>query len=109
MSEAELKALEALTFNWTSALEDVWSPSPFHVEGLHLEAARLIRQGIREAEAGAQRRPLGLPLQGERGVGKTHLLAQDVLGRGALVLRAAVAAAPGRQQEPDRETARRSR
>ncbi|HYZ62973.1 MAG TPA: hypothetical protein VE650_11020, partial [Acetobacteraceae bacterium] len=74
MSEAELKALEALTFNWTSALEDVWSPSPFHVEGLHLEAARLIRQGIREAEAGAQRRPLGLPLQGERGVGKTHLL-----------------------------------
>jgi Helicase HerA, central domain len=74
MSEAELKALEALTFNWTSALEDVWSASPFHVEGLHPEAARLIRQGIREAEAGAQRRPLGLPLQGERGVGKTHLL-----------------------------------
>jgi hypothetical protein len=74
MSEAELKALEALTFNWTSALEDVWSASPFHVEGLHPEAARLIRQGIREAGAGAQRRPLGLPLQGERGVGKTHLL-----------------------------------
>jgi hypothetical protein len=85
MSEAELKALEALTFNWTSALEDVWSPSPFHVEGLHLEAARLIRQGIREAEAGAQRRPLGLPLQGERGVGKTHLLGwarEQVQGEG---------------------------
>lgn len=74
MSEAELKALEALTFNWTSALEDVWSSSPFHVEGLHPEAARLIRQGIREADASAQRRPLGLPLLGERGVGKTHLL-----------------------------------
>jgi len=73
MSEAELRALEALTFNWTSALEDVWSPSPFHVEGLHPEAARLIRHGIREAEASARNRPLGLPLLGERGVGKTHL------------------------------------
>lgn len=74
MSEAELRALESLTFNWTSALEDVWSPSPFHVEGLHPEAARLIRRGIREADASVQRRPLGLPLLGERGVGKTHLL-----------------------------------
>jgi chromosomal replication initiation ATPase DnaA len=74
MSEAELRALEALTFNWTSALEDVWSSSPFHVEGMHPEAARQIRQGIREADASAQRRPLGLPLQGERGAGKTHLL-----------------------------------
>ena len=74
MSEAELKALEALTFDWTSALEDVWSQSPFHVEGLHPEAARLIRQGIRQADASDRSRPLGLPLQGERGVGKTHLL-----------------------------------
>src|SRR6201996_5289753 len=85
MSEAELRALEALTFNWTSALEDVWSSSPFHVEGLHPEAARLIQRGIREAYASAQRRPLGLPLQGERGVGKTHLLGwarEQVQGEG---------------------------
>ena len=85
MSEAELRALEALTFNWTSALEDVWSPSPFHVEGMHPEAARQIRQGIREADASALRRPLGLPLQGERGVGKTHLLGwarEQVQGEG---------------------------
>ena len=74
MSEAELKALEALTFNWTSALEDVWASSPFHVEGLHPDAARLIRQGISQAQASARNRPLGLPLQGERGAGKTHLL-----------------------------------
>ena len=85
MSEAELRALEALTFNWTSALEDVWSSSPFHVEGMHPEAARQIRQGIREADASAQRRPLGLPLQGERGAGKTHLLGwarEQVQGEG---------------------------
>jgi hypothetical protein len=75
MSAAEMQAIEALTFNWTSALDDVWRPSPYHVEGLHAEAAGLIRKGI-EAAAGATERanPLSLPLLGERGVGKTHLL-----------------------------------
>src|SRR5260370_30092276 len=71
----ELLALQALTFNWTSALEDVWRPSRYHVEGLHDEAAWEIRRGIGEAAVGAQRaKPLGQPLLGERGVGKTHLL-----------------------------------
>lgn len=75
MNEAERRALGSLTFNWTSALEDVWRPTRYHVEGLHAEAASLIRQGIAEAAAGTGRaNPLGLPLQGERGVGKTHLL-----------------------------------
>src|ERR1700749_946557 len=75
MKEGERRALGSLTFNWTSALEDVWRPAPYHIEGLHPEAAGLIRQGIEEAGASAERaNPLGLPLQGERGVGKTHLL-----------------------------------
>jgi Helicase HerA, central domain len=75
MNEEERRALESLTFNWTSALEDVWRPVRYHVEGLHPEAASLIRQGIEEATASTERaNPLGLPLQGERGAGKTHLL-----------------------------------
>jgi hypothetical protein len=75
MNEEERRALGSLTFNWTSALEDVWRPARYHVEGLHPEAAGLIRQGIEEATASTERaNPLGLPLQGERGVGKTHLL-----------------------------------
>jgi hypothetical protein len=75
MNEEERRALGSLTFNWTSALEDVWRPARYHVEGLHAEAASLIRQGIEEATASIERaNPLGLPLQGERGVGKTHLL-----------------------------------
>lgn len=75
MNEEERRALGSLTFNWTSALEDVWRPARYHVEGLHAEAASLIRQGIAEAAASTGRaNPLGLPLQGERGVGKTHLL-----------------------------------
>jgi hypothetical protein len=75
MNEEERRALSSLTFNWTSALEDVWRPALYHVEGLHPEAASLIRQGIGEAATGAERaNPLGLPLPGQRGVGKTHLL-----------------------------------
>ncbi|HEX4830813.1 MAG TPA: DUF87 domain-containing protein [Trebonia sp.] len=74
MNEEERKALSSLTFNWTSALEDVWRPAPYHVEGLHAEAARLIRTGIEEAITSGHGRPLGLPLQGQRGAGKTHLL-----------------------------------
>jgi hypothetical protein len=75
MNEEERRALESLTFNWTSALEDVWRPARYHVEGLHAEAASLLRQGIEEATASTERaNPLGLPLQGERGAGKTHLL-----------------------------------
>lgn len=72
MSAGELDALAALRFDWTSAQEGVWSPSPYHVEGLHDEVATLIRRGIDEAGGGTS--PLGITLQGERGVGKTHLL-----------------------------------
>jgi hypothetical protein len=75
MNEEERRALESLTFNWTSALEEVWHPARYHVEGLHSEAARLIRKGIAEAAASSERaNPLGLPLQGQQGAGKTHLL-----------------------------------
>lgn len=73
MSTAELTALAALTFNWTRALDDVWTDQRYHVDGLHAETADLIRKGIREA-APSEARPLGIVIQGERGVGKTHLL-----------------------------------
>ena len=73
MSTEELTALAALTFNWTRALDDVWTEQRYHVEGLHAETADLIRKGIREA-AVDDARPLGIVIQGERGVGKTHLL-----------------------------------
>lgn len=68
-----LAALAALTFNWTRTLNDVWTPAPFHVDGLHAEVTRDIARGIAEAADGAAN-PLGLVIQGQRGVGKTHLL-----------------------------------
>ena len=73
MGTDELAALAALTFNWTRTLNDVWAPAPFHVDGLHAEVSQDIARAIDEAAAGAAN-PLGIVIQGERGVGKTHLL-----------------------------------
>jgi hypothetical protein len=72
-TDEELTALAALSFNWTRALDDVWTDLRYHVDGLHAETADLIRAGIGEAGADSSR-PLGIVIQGERGVGKTHLL-----------------------------------
>jgi hypothetical protein len=74
MSQDELRALEALSLDWTRDLKDVWAPCPYHVEGLHPQAVRLIRRGINEAFSSEGRNPLGIAIQGEGGVGKTHLL-----------------------------------
>jgi hypothetical protein len=74
MSAEELRALEAITLNWTRDLKDVWSPCGYHIEDLHPEATRLIQQGISEAAEISTQNPLGVALQGEGGVGKTHLL-----------------------------------
>src|ERR1700733_1687181 len=74
MSSEELRALETLTFNWTRDLKDVWSPCGYHIEGLHPQATRIVRQGISEAITSPESNPLGIALLGEAGVGKTHLL-----------------------------------
>lgn len=69
----DLAALAALTFNWTRALDDVWAPVRYHVDGLHSHATDMIMKGVSEADAD-ESRPLGVVIQGERGVGKTHML-----------------------------------
>ena len=69
----ELTALAALTFDWTRALDDVWTDQRYHVDGLHAVTAALIGSGIRAIAADGAR-PLGIVVQGQRGVGKTHLL-----------------------------------
>ena len=73
MTEAERRALAAVHVNWASTPEDVWTPSPYHVDGLHPEATQVIRGKI-EAAAGSRANPIGVVIQGEKGVGKTHLL-----------------------------------
>ncbi len=73
MSTEELTALAGLTFNWTRALDDVWADQRYHVDGLHAVTAALVGTGIRAVTADGAR-PLGIVIQGQRGVGKTHLL-----------------------------------
>ncbi|WP_194821105.1 ATP-binding protein [Micromonospora sp. S-DT3-3-22] len=74
MTGAEHAALAALRFDWAPVPDDVWRPSPFHVEGLHSAVVRDILDGVADARHSADSSPIGLVLQGQRGSGKTHLL-----------------------------------
>lgn len=73
MTEEERAALEAVQFNWAVAPEDVWSPVPHHVDGLHGEVARSLLRSV-PRRTGSAASPIGVVLQGDRGVGKTHML-----------------------------------
>ncbi|MEU0555427.1 DUF87 domain-containing protein [Dactylosporangium sp. NPDC006015] len=74
MNEDQRKALAALRFDWAPVPDDVWRPSPFHVEGLHQGVINDVLAGLADAHASADGSPLGLVLKGRRGSGKTHLL-----------------------------------
>src|ERR1044071_9939365 len=74
MTRDQREALASLRFNWAETPDDVWSMSPYHVDGLHEDAERAVRRGIADAVASTGPSPLGLVLQGQKGVGKTHLL-----------------------------------
>ena len=47
----DAKALNALSFNYTEGADDVWRPSPFHVEGLHGGSTKILLDGLAEAHA----------------------------------------------------------
>ncbi|PPK64828.1 DUF87 domain-containing protein [Actinokineospora auranticolor] len=74
MTEELREALAALRFNSAETPDDVWRTSPSHVEELHLKAQRQIRASLNDARDSTGPSPIGLVLQGRRGVGKTHLL-----------------------------------
>ncbi|MCG8914314.1 DUF87 domain-containing protein [Actinokineospora sp. PR83] len=69
-----LAALAGLRFDWADTPDHVWRDSPYHVDGLHADVAGAIDVGIRDAEASFGPSPIGLVLQGLKGIGKTHLL-----------------------------------
>src|SRR4051812_19367442 len=70
----ELKALATLSFDWADTPDHVWRDSPYHVDGLHDDALTALDTGIRDAVASDGPSPIGLVMQGQKGVGKTHLL-----------------------------------
>ncbi|QFY06015.1 DUF87 domain-containing protein [Nonomuraea phyllanthi] len=76
MNESEEKALRAVSrvLDWAITAEHAWNPPPFHVDGMHPRAERLILDGIEEASLASRTSPLGVVIQGEGGAGKTHLL-----------------------------------
>jgi hypothetical protein len=70
----EAAALRALRFDWADTPDHVWRDSPYHVDGLHADVMMSIDVGVRDAAASDGPSPIGLVLQGQKGVGKTHLL-----------------------------------
>jgi Helicase HerA, central domain len=74
MTDEERAALEAVQFNWAVTPEDVWSPVRYHVDGLHERVARSVMSSVRAAGTSTGTSPIGVVLQGQRGVGKTHML-----------------------------------
>ncbi|BCB82938.1 ATP-binding protein [Phytohabitans suffuscus] len=76
MTEARLKALAHLQFNYTPTRNDVWHPPRFHVDGLHTDVLAAILDGLATAERSPDASPIGVAVQGQRGAGKTHLLSR---------------------------------
>ncbi|NBE95822.1 ATP-binding protein [Nonomuraea sp. KC401] len=76
MNEQEERALRAVSrvLDWATTSEHAWNPPPFHVDGMHPRAERLVLDGIEEASLASRTSPLGVVIQGEGGAGKTHLL-----------------------------------
>lgn len=73
MSDDGLRVLREVRFNWALMEEDVWEPSPFHVDGVHERAKHTIDRAIDDTGRGGGN-PIGIVVEGDKGAGKTHLL-----------------------------------
>ena len=74
MNEVERRALQELRFEWAPMQEDVWAGPDVHVEGLNGAAADGIMVAFGAAKDSLASNPLGVVLEGQPGIGKTHLL-----------------------------------
>ncbi|MEV0357555.1 zonular occludens toxin domain-containing protein [Nocardia sp. NPDC050697] len=74
MNEEQYHALASIQFSSALTPDEIWSPLSHHVDGLHPRAAAEIERAVQRAVTQPRRSPTGLVLQGERGVGKTHML-----------------------------------
>ncbi|ATE53274.1 ATP-binding protein [Actinosynnema pretiosum] len=69
-----LTVLSRLSLNWAETPDHVWRDSPYHVEGLQDKASMTLDGCVKDAESSDGPSPIGLVLQGQKGIGKTHLL-----------------------------------
>ncbi len=79
----ELEALKAIDFDWTVHLKSVWSDRPYDVPDLHHDLRKEFGEKLAVLNGDPTRlSPLGWPIVGRGGSGKTHLV--SVLRRLAL-------------------------
>ncbi|GAA3621563.1 DUF87 domain-containing protein [Kineosporia mesophila] len=71
----EFAALSSLRFEWTMTLDDIWHPPREHVTDLNHATARRLQAGVEDAQKSDGPSPLGLVIEGNKGSGKTHLIA----------------------------------
>jgi hypothetical protein len=74
MNSEQRWALEQVQASWAVSGDDIWSPVSHHVDGLHGRAEKAVLSAVERARSSAAGSPIGFVLQGERGVGKSHLL-----------------------------------
>ncbi|NEA33192.1 DUF87 domain-containing protein [Streptomyces sp. SID13031] len=74
MRDDERAALAAVQFNWAVTPDAIWSPAEHHVDGLHANVVQTVMASVALARRSTSGSPIGIALEGEKGVGKTHLL-----------------------------------
>lgn len=81
--ELALAALRKVNFDWTAHIDEIWVDQPHETSKLQSDIRREIEGYLEDlAESRSTASPLGVPLLGPAGTGKTHLL--GVLRRQAL-------------------------
>jgi hypothetical protein len=74
-TDEQLRALASVRLTWAPTPDEVWeAQQPLHVPGMHGTAMDMILDAFRDAKTSTSASPLGVVVQGQAGVGKTHLL-----------------------------------
>lgn len=74
MSRTPLDVLSTLDLHPTEENEDVWKPADAHVDGLHTEVINEVNRLLGTLVDPDATNPQGIVIQGNKGVGKTHLV-----------------------------------
>jgi hypothetical protein len=74
MRGEERAALTAVQFNWAVTPDAIWNPVEHHVEDLHSTVVQTVMASVAMARRSTGTSPIGIALEGEKGVGKTHLI-----------------------------------
>lgn len=74
-TDEQLRALASVRLTWAPTPDEVWeAQQPLHVPGMHGTAMDMILDAFRDAKNSTAASPIGVAVQGQAGVGKTHLL-----------------------------------